>query len=66
LVAEASTAQGEYDTYLKTNQIAPLTTKVVILQGNITNGSGFDWWNNEAPGSYVTESSLGGLEIKAV
>jgi hypothetical protein len=36
------------------------------MQGTIANGSGFDWWNNEAPGSYVTESSLGGLEIKAV
>jgi len=45
-----------YDGYLKTNQIAALTTKIIILNGPIAATNGYVWYDTVAKGSGVTDS----------
>jgi len=45
-----------YDGYLKTNQIAALTTKIIILNGPIVAGSGYTWYDTVTKGTGVTDS----------
>ena len=59
-----SSAAAAY-TYLKTQQIADLNTKIIIMQGAISNGSsGYIWFDTVAKGTGTTDSL--GNDIVAV
>ena len=59
-----SSASAAYTYYLKTNQIASLETKIIILNGPIAAGSGYTWFETVTKGTGTTDSL--GNDIVAV